>query len=213
VAGVPHNAMGFVEVDDHARTAHDPRVYAAGDATALSLKHSTLASSQATAAAEAIAAEAGADITPSPWSAVLYGVLTLPPRFPGPPGSPWLAGGEPATNCLWWPPGHVAGRHLAPYLAEQDPGVRPGLERHPRGLPVAVPLGGEPAGHAGRAGIASEEGLRHDALTRQLLALDRAERKGESLGSELQRGLDEVKRHEREVIEKLETAGYLRHAD
>ena len=43
------------------------------------------------AAAEAIAAEAGADVTPAPWSTVLYGMLTLPPHYPGARGSPWLA--------------------------------------------------------------------------------------------------------------------------
>jgi sulfide:quinone oxidoreductase len=214
IAGVTHDARGFMRVDAHARTAHDPRVYAAGDATALLLKHSTLASSQATAAAEAIAAEAGADITPTPWSAVLYGMLTLPPRYPGAPGSPWLADGEPTTNCVWWPPGHVAGRHLAPYLAAGDRGVRPGLERHPAGLPVAAPVGGDAAaGDDGPAGASSEEDLRHDALTRQLLALRRAEREGEDLGHDLKRRLDEVERHGQEVIGKLEAAGYLRHAD
>ena len=212
VAGVPHDARGFVTVDGHARTAH-PRVFAAGDATALSLKHSTLASSQASAAAEAMAAEAGSDISPSPWPAVLYGVLMLPPRFPGAPGSPWLNDGEPTTNCVWWPPGHVAGRHLAPYLAARDRGVRPGLERHPAGLPVAVPVGRESTRDEGPASASSEEDLRHDALTRRMLAIRRAEREGTAVEHDLKRMGDEVERHEREVIAKLEAAGYLRHAD
>ena len=109
IAGLAHDARGFLHVDGHARTIEDPHVYAAGDATALSLKHSTLASSQATAAAEAMAAEAGAEITPAPWAAVLYGLLTLPPRYPGqeriargcPTGlpTPTASGGRPAT----WP--------------------------------------------------------------------------------------------------------------
>ena len=212
VAGVPHDARGFVTVDGHARTAH-PRVFAAGDATALSLKHSTLASSQASAAAEAMAAEAGSDVSPSPWPAVLYGMLMLPPRYPGAPGSPWLNDGEPTTNCVWWPPGHVAGRHLAPYLAARDRGVRPGLERHPAGLPVAVPVGRESAGDEGPASAPSEEDLRHDALTRRMLAIRRAEREGSAVEHDLKRMGDEVERHEREVMAKLEAAGYLRHAD
>jgi hypothetical protein len=214
VPGVAHDEHGFLMVDGHARSAHDPRVYAAGDATALSLKHSTLSSDQATAAAEALAAEAGADVEPTPWSACLYGLLTLPPHFPGERGSPWLPGGEPITHCLWWPPGHVAGRNLAPCLAARDPGVRPGLESHPNGLPVAVPVGREPlvAGD-GAAQVPSEGELRRDALTRQLQAIRRAEREGRQLGRDLQRRLDEVESHEQEVVGRLEAAGYLSHDD
>ncbi len=210
IAGTSHDGRGFVGVDGHARSAGDPRVYAAGDATALTLKHSTLASSQATAAAEAIAAGAGAGVKPTRWSPVLYGVLTLPPHFPGARGSPWLRGEEPTTNCVWWPPGHVAGRHLAPYLAEQDRGVRPGLERHPAGLHVAAPVGGDAGVPAdGPASAPSERAMRHDSLTRQLLALRRAGQEGEDLGADLKRRLDEVERHEREVVGRLEAAGYL----
>ena len=212
IAGLAHDARGFLQVDGNARTTGDPRVYAAGDATALSLKHSTLASSQASAAAEAIAAEAGADITPTPWAAVLYGLLTLPPRYPDPSGSPWLADGSPNTHCVWWPPGHVAGRHLAPYLAVRDRGVRPGFERHPQGVPVAVSVsGGSAREHA--ATTRSEADLRHEALTRQLMAIRRAERAGEELGHDLQRRRDEVDRHQREVVGKLAAAGYLSAAD
>jgi sulfide:quinone oxidoreductase len=214
IAGLAHDARGFLQVDGHGRTTQDSRVYAAGDATALSLKHSTLASSQATAAAEAMAAEAGAEITPNPWPAVLYGLLTLPPRYPDPSGSPWLPDGSPNTHCVWWPPGHVAGRHLAPYLAVRDRGVRPGFERHPPGMPVAVPVGGDtvPAGDH-TAITPSEEDLRHDALTRQLLAIRRAELAGEELGHDLQRRRDEVERHQREVVGKLAAAGYLSAAE
>jgi sulfide:quinone oxidoreductase len=214
IPGMAHDANGFLMVDGHARTSPDPRVYAAGDATALSLKHSTLSSAQATAAAEAMAAAAGADIEPTAWSPTLYGLLTLPPHTPGARGSPWLPDGEPVTHSLWWPPGHVAGRHLAPYLARRDPGVRPGLERHPNGLPVAVPVGHDDAAATdGPAAVSSEAALRHDALTRQLLAIRRAEREGEHVGLDLKRRLDEVDRHGQEVVGMLEAAGYLRHAD
>src|SRR5919108_1328573 len=166
VAGVAHDRHGFHQVDGHGRVPGSSRLHVAGDATALSLKHSTLASSQATAVAEAIAAEAGAKLTTAPRSPVLYRILTLPPHFTGTRGSAWLEDGEPATHCLWWPPGHVAGRHLGPYLASRDPGVRPGLEWHPNGLPVAVEVGGRGA-EAGAVGAPSEDVLRHDALVRQ----------------------------------------------
>ena len=100
-----------------------------------------------------------------------------------------------------------------PYLAARDPGVRPGLERHPNGLPVAVPVGHDRSSEAAaRADPSSEEELRHDALTRQLLAIRRMEREGEHLSLDLKRRLEEVERHEHEVVGRLEAAGYLRHA-
>ena len=212
VAGMAHDRRGFLRVDGHARVPGSPHHFAAGDATALSLKHSTLAASQGSAAAESIAAKAGAKIDPSPWSPVLYGILTVPPHLTGARGSPWLGSGEPVTHCLWWPPGHVSGRHLAPYLASRDPGVRPGLEWHPNGLPMAVRLDDRRAPEPEpRAGAPSEDALRHDALTRRLMAIRRTEREGEHLGLELQEKGVEFERHEREVIKRLEAAGYLSH--
>jgi sulfide:quinone oxidoreductase len=210
IAGTAHDHSGFVRVDEHARVPGQNGIYAVGDVTALSLKHSTLASAQGTAAAEMIAADAGADITPEPWSRTLYGIVTVPPHFPGAPGSPWLPDGEPVTHCLWWPPGHVAGRHLAPYLASLDPGVRPGLEWHPNGVPVAVSVGqyAETAGAAPSA--PTEAAVRKDAVTRQLLAARRAAQEGQSLERELERRLEGLERREREVIGELRAAGYLR---
>ena len=201
---------GFVRVDEHARVLGQDGVYAVGDATALSLKHSTLASRQGTAAAEAIAAAAGANVDPEPWSPTLYGLLTLPPHFPSAAGSPWLDDGEPVTHCLWWPPGHVAGRHLAPYLASVDPGVRPGLDWHPNGVPVAVTV----AEHGGRDVTAhaapTEADLSQDARTRQLMAVRRAGHEGQRLERELEHRLEAFERHEREVVAELRAAGYLR---
>jgi sulfide:quinone oxidoreductase len=212
VAGLPHDSRGFIPVDAHARTRDGERSFAAGDATALSLKHSAISASQATAAAEAIAAEAGADVTPTPWSSVLHGLLTVPPHFPAERGSPWLSDGEPMTHCLWWPPGHVAGRFLAPYLAASDHGVRPGLGWHPHGIPVAVEVSaGADGASAVPLAVASADAIRRDALTRQLLAIRRAQRDGERLQHELERRGSEFERHERETVEQLEAAGYLRH--
>jgi len=62
-----------------------------------------------------------------------------------------------------------------------------------------------------RAGAPSEDALRHDALTRRLMAIRRTEREGERLGLELQEKGVEFERHEREVIKRLEAAGYLSH--
>ena len=212
IAGVPHDSRGFIPVDAHARVVGAGHCFAAGDATSLSLKHSTLAASQATAAAEAIAAEAGADVAPTPWSPVLHGLLTIPPHFSGAAGSPWLDDGQPVTNCLWWPPGHVAGRHLAPYLAASDPGLRPGLGWHPNGLPVAVEVGGDNAAATGSpVAVPTEEAIRRDARTRQLMAMRRTEGEGRQLMHELEGLRSEFERHQRETVKRLEAAGYLHH--
>ena len=212
LAGLPHDGGGFVPVDAHGRVVGARHCFAAGDVTSLSLKHSALSASQATAAAEAIAAEAGADVVPTEWSPVLHGLLTLPPHFPGPTGSPWLDNGAPVTHCLWWPPGHVAGRHLAPYLASSDRGVRPGLGWHPNGLPVAVEVGGNDGAAVPPAAAPSDEAIRRDVLVRQMLAIRRIERDGKRLEHELEGRRSEFVRHERETIQQLEAAGYLHHA-
>jgi hypothetical protein len=168
-----------------------------------------LASAQGTAAAEAIAAAAGADVDPEPWRPTLYGILTLPPHFPGPPGSPWLDNREPISHCLWWPPGHVAGRHLAPFLASSDPGVRPGLEWHPNGVPLAVPVGWDEGTAVAAPAAPREAALRQDAMTRQLMAIRRAEHEEERVQHALERRAEEFDLHEREVINRLRAAGYL----
>jgi sulfide:quinone oxidoreductase len=212
IAGMPHDSRGFIPVDAHARVAGAGHSFAVGDATSLWLKHSTLAAGQATAAAEAIAAEAGADVTPTPWSGVLHGLLTIPPHFSGATSSPWLDDGDPVTHCLWWPPGHVAGRHLAPYLAASDPGVRAGLGWHPNGLPVAVEVGGDSAAATGSpVAVPTEEAIRRDARTRQLMAMRRTEGEGRQLMHELESLRSEFERHQRETVKRLEAAGYLHH--
>ena len=214
IAGLSHDRRGFIPVDAHARVAGAHRSFAAGDVTSLSLKHSTLAAGQGNAAAEAIAAEAGADVTPAPWSPVLHGLLTVPPHFSGARGSPWLDSGEPMTHCLWWPPGHAAGRNLAPYLAASDPGVRPGLEWHPNGLPVAVEVGGADGAAAwSPPAVPTDDAIRRDARTRQLMAVQRTEREGERLVHELEGRRSEFVRHQRDTVKQLEAAGYLRHSE
>jgi sulfide:quinone oxidoreductase len=212
-AGVAHDAGGFIPVDGGARVAGADRLLAVGDATTVRLKHSAIAAAQANAAAETIAAEAGAEVDPTPWSPVLYGILADPPHFPGPPDSVWLDGGEPITHCLWWPPGHVTGRHLAPYIAARDPVVRTGLLWHPRGVPVAAKVAGaetaeHPPPNHGYAG----QSIEADAHARQLLAIRRAARAGERSRRRAKADGDAFDRRERDVIARLQAAGYLRHA-
>ena len=64
--GLPSDAAGFIAVDEHSRVIGLEGVYAAGDGTTFSVKQGGIATQQADAAAEAIAAQMGAAVTPSP---------------------------------------------------------------------------------------------------------------------------------------------------
>jgi sulfide:quinone oxidoreductase len=85
------------------------------------VKQGGLAAQQADAAAEAIADLAGADIVPQPFRPILRGLILTggAPLFARAEltgsGHPFATG----TDALWWPPGKIAGRYLAPYLAER----------------------------------------------------------------------------------------------
>jgi len=119
VTGVPTDGQGFVPTDEHARVRGLDGVFAAGDITTFPVKQGGLAAQQADAAAEAIAELAGADVEPEPFRPVLRGLILTGgrPVFARAeldhPGSQALMGHEP----LWWPPGKIVGRYLAPFLA------------------------------------------------------------------------------------------------
>jgi len=135
IIGLPADADGFLAIDEHARVRGVRDVFAAGDATAEPVKQGGLATQQADAAAEWIAAEAGAPVTPRPVRRVLRGVVftgeaplylrrdldakeTLTRELRGAPGGVSRAG-------LWWPPGKIAGRYLTGFIAEGgEPGDR-----------------------------------------------------------------------------------------
>ena len=122
ISGVPADADGFIRVDEHGRVGALPGVYAAGDGTAFPIKQGGLATQQADAVAETIAAAAGAPVEPQPFKPVLRGVLLTggDDRFM----RSGIAGGqgEPsiATHALWWPPAKIASRYLAPFLFGRD---------------------------------------------------------------------------------------------
>lgn len=121
VEGIPQDKEGFIAIDGHGRVDGVPAVYAAGDITRFPVKQGGIASQQADAAAEAIAAEAGAEITPTPFEPVLRGLL-LTGRRPAFLRAE-LGGGHGDTSTvlqepLWWPAGKIAARYLGPYLAE-----------------------------------------------------------------------------------------------
>jgi sulfide:quinone oxidoreductase len=124
--GLPSDADGFLEVDRHGRVRGAPGVYAAGDATAGPVKQGGLAAQQADAVAEAIAAEAGAPVTPRPARRILRGVVLTGerplylrrdldedtalarPLRDVPPGV--------SRSQLWWPDGKIAGRYVTSFL-------------------------------------------------------------------------------------------------
>lgn len=117
LAGVPHDANGFVPTDEHGNVRDAADVYAAGDLTDFPVKQGGLAAQQADAAAESIAARAGAPIEPKPFRPVLRGLLLtgLTPRYLR--AEPGRHGSTADTEPLWWPPAKIVGRHLAPFLA------------------------------------------------------------------------------------------------
>jgi sulfide:quinone oxidoreductase len=136
IPGLPNAPSWFVPADAHGRVPGVEDVYAAGDATTFPLKQGGLATQQADAAAESIAAAYGAPIEPQPFRPVLRGLLLTG-------GAPLYlrarlsSAGEPedqtarpvarhtatavSSRALWWPPSKIAGRYLAPLLATARP--------------------------------------------------------------------------------------------
>jgi sulfide:quinone oxidoreductase len=121
IEGISRDRDGFVPTDAHGRVHAAADVYAAGDLTTFPVKQGGLAAQQADAAAETIAADAGAAVEPKPFRPVLRALL-----FAG--GAPTfllvqLGGGngistEVSEEPLWWPAGKIVGRHLTPFLAD-----------------------------------------------------------------------------------------------
>jgi sulfide:quinone oxidoreductase len=120
--GLRCGADGFIGTDPYGRVDGAEDVFAAGDVTAFPVKQGGLAAQQADAVAETIAASVGADVTPRPFRPVLRGVL-LTGGSPHYLRADMQAARSEATavsdQALWWPPGKLAARYLAPYLSRQ----------------------------------------------------------------------------------------------
>ena len=116
LAGIPHDGEGFIRTDLHGRVEGVDDVWAAGDLTAFPVKQGGLAAQQADAAAESIAARAGAPVDPEPFKPILRGLLLtgLAPRFLR---TEFAVVSTADTEPLWWPPAKIVGRYLAPFLA------------------------------------------------------------------------------------------------
>jgi sulfide:quinone oxidoreductase len=208
IAGLAADPRGFLLCDRHGLVAGTDSVWAAGDAIAFPVKQGGLAAQEADAAAESIAALAGADVQPSPFHPVLRGVV-LTDR-----GRAWIrrdleAGDDTDSaerHALWWPPTKIAGRYLAPYLAQRDD------DTHEGDAPVA------PAGHLVELDLERElpavaDALRASALrnatTTAGFALRRAEQAGDHSIDEMQHEMDRFASDERAAEDGLRQQGYL----
>jgi sulfide:quinone oxidoreductase len=121
--GIPLGENGFIRVDQFCKVPDVGPVFAAGDATAFTIKHGGLGSQQADVAARSIAALAGADVAPEPFVPVIRGMLLtgdaplyLAARITGGQGF----SSEVSDRPLWSPPAKIASRYLAPYLDSLD---------------------------------------------------------------------------------------------
>ena len=132
IGGVPHDPNGFVAVDDHGRVRGMRHAFAAGDVTSFPVKQGGVATQQADAVAEAIAADLGREVAAEPFDPVLRGVLWTggePLYLSGD-----LAGGHGETSSASAEPswdgaadGKIVGRYLTPFLTSaiarpSDPG-------------------------------------------------------------------------------------------
>jgi sulfide:quinone oxidoreductase len=121
IDGLPRDAAGFLAIDRSGRVAGVEDVYAAGDAANFTIKQGGLACQQADAAAEAIAAAAGLDILPTPFTPVLRGVLLTEhtARYMRRDASGTTGDASASTVApLWWPPTKIAGRELSQHLGD-----------------------------------------------------------------------------------------------
>ncbi len=127
LAGLPQDEDGYIPVNEHGIVQGCTDVYAAGDVIAFPVKHGGLAAQQADAVAETIAWRVGAIGMPEPFRPVLRALLMTgaAPLYLrvelGPGGLRehriLPATGTASTDALWSPPGKIAGRYLAPFLA------------------------------------------------------------------------------------------------
>jgi sulfide:quinone oxidoreductase len=121
VLGVPVGENGFIRVDPFGQVPDAGAIYAAGDAIDFPVKHGGLGSQQADAAAESIAALAGAEVTPRPFNPVIHGMLLTAekPLYL----TAHITGGQGFSSEVsdvptWSPPTKIYSKYLAQYLAE-----------------------------------------------------------------------------------------------
>jgi sulfide:quinone oxidoreductase len=155
IGGLPHDSQGFIPVDSHGLVDGEADVYAAGDATTFPIKQGGIATQEADAVAESIAARVGAGLEPQPFRPVLRGMLLTgdTPRYmraeiSGGRGEDW----EVSKHALWWPPSKIAGRYLSPYLGLHHGEIERGGETA-GSIPIELELEHQPANGIRRRAI------------------------------------------------------------
>ncbi len=146
VRGIPLGEHGFIRVDQHGRMRDlQCPIFAAGDAIDFPIKQGGLGCQQADAAAESVAALAGAPVTPEPFHPKMHAKLLTygEPLYL----SAQITGGhgfssEVSTTSTWSPPSKIAARYLAPYLdkldRDADQAAREGREPSTGAIPAAA---------------------------------------------------------------------------
>jgi sulfide:quinone oxidoreductase len=130
MSGLPSDDRGFIPIGEHAEVQGVTGVYAAGDGTNFPIKHGGIGTQQADAAAEDIAARAGAPIEPAPFRPVIRGRLIAGDEYVNLQADIAGGGGEGAASYdyLWWPPQKIAGKYITAELTgrtAQDLGPPP----------------------------------------------------------------------------------------
>jgi sulfide:quinone oxidoreductase len=145
--GLPHDADGFIPVDEHCRVVGLDRVYAAGDGTDVVVKQGGLAAQQADAAVRHLVAEAGGRLPAQRFRPVLRGRLITGgiDRFLRHDPD---VGDAVLDEPLWQPAAKVVGHHLAPWLAYRQATARPRVP-NAGGIEVERELSLEPLGPMG----------------------------------------------------------------
>ncbi len=141
IEGLPADPGGFLPIDPHCGVVGAPDVYAAGDGTSFPVKQGGIATQEADAAAEHIAASLGAEVTPAPFKPVLRGMLfmhgasmSMRSRISGGGGE-----GTVSPDHLWWPPEKIAGRYLSSVLSGGEVSVDIGPDQRPLEVEIALP--------------------------------------------------------------------------
>jgi len=123
VHGIPLGDHGFIRIDSHGQVPDAGPIFAAGDATDFAVKYGGIAAQQADTAAQAIAALAGAAITPERFHPVIHGMLLtggkplyLTAQITGGQGF----SSEIADEPTWSPASKITAKYLAPRLERYD---------------------------------------------------------------------------------------------
>ena len=116
IPGLPDDGDGFIPIDEQCRVQGLDEVFAAGDAAAFAVKHGSLATQQADAAASAIAAACRRDrrARAVPSRAARDAADRRRPALHPPRRS--AASATVSSEPLWTPAGKIVGRYISPFL-------------------------------------------------------------------------------------------------